>query len=71
MTCGGGARRWVTERLYRVHHRGSQFRGRIVRLLIRPSPRRRPNNVLAEVVATGERFICPWRGLRRTKGVEH
>lgn len=57
----------MTEPLYRVHHRGSRFRGQVVRLLVRPSSRRNPNNVLAEVVTTGERFTCPWRGLRRVR----
>jgi hypothetical protein len=57
------------ERLYEVRHRGSRFRGRTVRLLIRPSPRRRPSNVLAECVDSGERFVCPFRGLRRHRGI--
>ncbi len=43
------------------------MRGCVVRVLIRPSPKRRPNNVLAEDVETGERFTCPWRGLRRVR----
>ena len=58
------------EQLYRVHHRGSRFRGRVVRLLIRPSTKRAPNNVLAECVDDSERFICPWRGLRRVRSLE-
>lgn len=53
------------EPLYRVHHGLSRFRGCIVRLRIRPSSKRRPNNVLAETIDRGERFVCPWRGLRR------
>ena len=53
------------ERYYEVRHRLSRFRGRTVRLLVRPSSRRRPNNVLAEDLETGTRFVCPWRGLRR------
>ena len=55
----------IGEPLYRVQHRGSRYRGRIVRLLIRPSSKRRPNNVLAECYYGGERFVCPFRGLRR------
>lgn len=55
------------KRLYEVRHRLSRFRGRIVRLLTRPSSKRRPNNVLAEDVETGEQFTCPWRGLRRCR----
>ena len=55
------------EPLYRVHHRASKYRDRVVRLRIRPSSRRRPNNVLAECVDTLERFVCPWRGLRRVR----
>lgn len=55
------------ERLYRVHHRGSRFRGRIVRLLIRHTKYMAIKNVLAECVDDGERFICPFRGLRRMK----
>ena len=60
----------MTERLYRVHHRGSVYRGRVVRLLTRPSGGRKhgPRNVLAEDVETSERFVCPFRGLRRLKG---
>jgi len=57
----------MSERLYRVHHQLSRFRGRIVRILIRPSSKRRPNNVLAECVGDGEQFVCPWRGLRRLR----
>lgn len=64
-------RRVADGRLYEVRHRGSRFRGRTVRLLIRPrNPaklRGTPNNVLAEDVETRERFICPWRGLRRVR----
>ena len=60
----------MAERRYRVHHRLSQFRGRIVRLLFRPSSKRRPNNVLAEDVETAERFVCPWRGRRRVHELE-
>lgn len=54
------------ERLYRVHHRGSKYRGRVVRLLTRPSGK--PGyirNVLAECVDDGKRLVCPFRGLRR------
>ena len=55
----------MNERLYRVHHVASRFRGRTVRVMVRPSPKRKPNNVLCEDVETGEEFTCPWRGLRR------
>ncbi len=55
------------EPLYRVHHRLSVYRGRIVRLRVRPSTKCRPNNVLAECVDNGQRFVCPWRGLRRVR----
>ena len=77
------------ERLYMVHHRGSRWRGRTVRLLSRPrsmppgpivgqawpplrekSLFRAPNNVLAELTdgaGAGERFVCPFRGLRSKK----
>lgn len=67
------------KRLYRIRHRVSKYRGRIVRLRIRPSMKRRPkdnrghrapNNVLAECVDTHEWFVCPWRGLRRAKARE-
>jgi hypothetical protein len=54
----------MADPLYTVRHRGSRYRGVTVRVLIRPSPKRRPNNVLAETL-TGELFVCPWRGLRR------
>ena len=57
----------TTEPLYRVHHRGSKYRGRIVRLRFRPSTKRRPNNVLAQCVDDLEWFVCPWRGLRRVR----
>lgn len=55
----------MTERLYVVHHRGSRFRGCKIRLLRRPKRTGGPMNVPAECVDTGERFICPFRGLRR------
>jgi hypothetical protein len=59
----------MSERLYVSHHKGSRFRGRTVRVLVRPrNPRLlagAPNNVLCQDVETGERFVCPWRGLRR------
>jgi len=42
-----------------------------VRVLIRPRAAGRtdlgPNNVLCEVIATGERYVRPWRGLRRER----
>ena len=53
---------WMT-RLYRVHHRGSRFRGRMLRLLIRPG-KRPPNDGPAE----GEVFVGPFRGLSGTSG---
>lgn len=57
----------MTERLYVVHHRMSRFRGRKVRLLVRPKWDG-VRNVLAECVDGGrERFACPFRGLRRVK----
>lgn len=55
------------ERLYRVHHRMSRFRGRIVRLVIRHTKAMAIKNVLAECVDDGERFVCPFRGLRRVR----
>ena len=55
----------MSERIYRIHHRGSRFRGRLARLIIPPSPKRRPNNVALRDVETDELIICPWRGLRR------
>ena len=51
-------------RRYRSHHRGSVIRGQLVRVLIRPSPKRKPNNVLVETM-DGKRYVVPWRGLRR------
>lgn len=64
----------MKERLYRVKHRWSRFRDRIVKVLIRPrNPAKlhgTPNNVLAQDIETGERFVCPWRGLRRVKSDE-
>jgi len=50
-------------RLYRVHHRGSRFRGRMLRLLIRPG--KRPPN---DGPAAGEVFVGPFRGLSGTSG---
>ena len=38
------------DRRYRVHHRGSRMRGCLVRVLVRPSSKRRPNNVMVEVL---------------------
>jgi hypothetical protein len=52
-------------RRYTPRHRASRFRGRVVRVLVRPSPKRGRNNVLCEDTGTGVRFVCPWRGLRR------
>ena len=54
-------------RIYRDHHRGSRFKGQLLRVLIRPSPKRKPNNVLIQYVTTGELAVCPFRGLRRVK----
>lgn len=51
----------MKERLYVVHHRMSRFRGRVVRVLKRPTKGDR--KVIAQCVDTGERFICPLRGL--------
>lgn len=67
----------MDERLYRVHHKLSRFRGRVVRVLVRPSTKRKPNNVCCVDVGDdprltylgGEKFICPWRGLRRIREV--
>lgn len=53
-------------RRYVVHHRGSRFRGRKVRLLNRPQGKG-IKNVLAECVDTGERFVCPFRGLWKVR----
>ncbi|MFW6118836.1 MAG: hypothetical protein ACOC7S_00720 [Planctomycetota bacterium] len=41
-------------RRYEIRHRHSRFRGRVVEVLIRPSPKRRPNNVLCRDVDTGD-----------------
>jgi len=57
----------MTEPLYIVHHRGSKYRGRKVRLLTRPKGGRGIKNVLAETTDTGDRFVCPFRGLRRVR----
>ena len=54
----------MTDRRYKVHHRGSRFRGKVVRLLAWPRGMA-VKNVLVECVDTGERFVCPFRGLRR------
>ena len=51
------------ERLYVVHHRGSRFRGRTVRVLVRP--RKPMMTCKAQDVETGEVFFCPFRGLWR------
>lgn len=69
-----------TSRLYVCRHRGSRFRDRVVRVMIRPrrmpaavldgSVRRGPRNVLCETLE-GDRFACPWRGLRRMDGRMH
>ncbi|MDZ4250338.1 MAG: hypothetical protein U0990_09645 [Candidatus Nanopelagicales bacterium] len=53
-------------RRYVSHHRGSVIRGLTVRVLIRPSPKRKPNNVLVQT-ADGQQFVVPWRGLRRVR----
>lgn len=58
----------MVEPLYVSHARASDWRGRVVRVLVRPSPKRRPNNVLVEDVDTGKRSVTPWRTLRRLKG---
>jgi hypothetical protein len=45
-------------------------RGRILRVLIRPSGRGgkgAPRNCLCQDVRTGEKFVRPFRGLRRVK----
>ena len=55
----------VSERLYIVHHRGSRFRGRTVRVLLRPN--KPMMNCKAQDVETGEVFICPFRGLWRAE----
>ncbi len=75
------------ERIYRSHHRHSRLRGCVVRLIVGPSSKRRPNNVLVEVLEEapadfpnpclrddagrpGDRFVCPWRALRRLRTQE-
>jgi hypothetical protein len=55
--------------VYEVRHELSRFCGRMVRCIIRPSPKRQPNNVLVEDIWTGEQWSCPWRGLRRVKDI--
>ena len=57
----------MTQPLYTPRHKLSRYRGHTVAVLIRPSPRRRPNNVLCRDLASGDLFTCPWRGLRRLR----
>ncbi len=63
----------IDTRTYRVHHRGSKFRGEVVRLTIRPHAPGKggPTNVRAVVVSPGEHFgewfVCPFRGLKRVR----
>ena len=57
-----------TESLYRVRHVNSCFRGRIVRVLIRMSPKWQPNHMLVECVdSVDERFTCREEHLRQLK----